>query len=155
MPTREFSMEKDFWFKSEKFPIEKGEDEETNPLCFGKSLAAWLCQKFSELGYETEVIPEDWGWCVMCESNGYLLWLGCGSMTTEELMENYSGSNPPKGSEVVWHVFSAIEIPFFDFKTLFQKWTGKINLDTPLKKLDSSLESVLKSEPAVVFCDEP
>ena len=148
-------MEKGFWFKSEIFPIEQGEDVETNPLCFGKSLASWLSEKFSEIGYKTEIIPEDWGWCVVCESKGYLLWLGCGCMATEELVENYNGDNPPKGSEVIWHVFSNIEVPFFNFKALCQKWTGKLDLDTPLKKLNSNLESVLKSESAVEFCDEP
>ena len=155
MPTRESAMENGYWFKSEKFLIENGEDEETNPLCFGKSLATWLASIFSYLGYETEVIPEDWGWCVMCESNGYLLWLGCGCMITEELIENYCKDAPQKGSEVVWHVFSTIEVPFFNFKALLKKWSGKLDLDSPLKQLNDHLESTLTSDPAVVFCEEP
>lgn len=144
-------MESRYWFRSDKFSIEKGEDEETNPLCFGKSLANWLSHKMSECGYQSEVIPEDWGWCVMCESNGYLLWLGCGCIISEE----YNEDDTPQGSEVVWHVFSHIEIPFFHYKTLLKKLSGKLVLDTQLDKLNQQLDAVLKSEPAIIFCDEP
>ena len=30
------------WFRSAQFEIEPGEEEETNPLCFGRQLANWL-----------------------------------------------------------------------------------------------------------------
>lgn len=155
MSTRESGMEKGFWFTSEIFPIEVGEDTETNPLCFGKSLAVWLEKKLLELGYTTEIIPEDWGWCVMCQSSEYLLWVGCSCIITEEQMQVYEGDNPPKGSEVVWHAFSSIEIPFFNLKSLFKKWTGRLDLDTPLETLNINLASILKSEAAIKFCDEP
>lgn len=148
-------MEQGYWFKSDIFTIEKGEDEETNPLCYGKSLAQWLSQKLSSFGYQTEVIPEDWGWCVICEANGYLLWVGCGIITTEELLEKYDENKPPNGSEVVWHAFPNIEVPIYNFKTLWAKWTGKLDLSGPLNKLNSQLETVLKEEPAVEFCEEP
>ncbi len=105
----------------------------------------------SEYGYQSEVIPEDWGWCVMCESNGYLLWLGCGCIVSEENNEDHT----PQGSEVVWHVFSHIEIPFYNFKTLLKKLSGKLVLARPLDKLNQQLDAVLKSEPAIIFCEEP
>ncbi|ALU42184.1 hypothetical protein [Pseudoalteromonas rubra] len=148
-------MDSGYWFKSTKFEIEKSEDEETNPGCYGKQLALWLSDEFTKLGYETDVIPEDWGWCVMCESNGYLLWLGCGSMQDEESLENYQEGKPPKGTEVVWHTFSVIEVPFFNFKVLIQKWFGKLDLKAPLMKIDSELQNVLSSEVKIELCEEP
>ena len=49
-----------FWFKSSLFDIEQGEDEETNPLCFGRQLSNWLRIKLREKGYDVEdVIAED------------------------------------------------------------------------------------------------
>lgn len=148
-------MKNGYWFKSEKFEIEKGEDEETNPYYYGKALANWLCQKFSDLGYDSEVVPEDWGWCVMCVYRQYLLWVGCGTMQSEELIEIYDAENPPKGSDVIWHVFTDIELPFFMFKSLFLKWTGKLDLKEPLEKLNNELAHILTSEPDIHFCEEP
>ena len=43
-----------YFFKSNLFEIEPGEDEETNPGCYGKQLSHWLKDKFSKLGYEVE-----------------------------------------------------------------------------------------------------
>lgn len=146
-------MVDNFYFKSNKFQIHKNEDEETNPGCYGKELGLWLCDKFSELGYEVEeLIAEDWGWCVMCSREEYLLWIGCGAMSDHE---NYDPDNLPNGSEVIWTSFPTIEIPFFYFKSLIKKWTGRLDLDTPLKKLKKELEALLDKEPEIKFCDEP
>ncbi|HAS6863621.1 TPA: hypothetical protein GRI37_23850 [Vibrio parahaemolyticus] len=148
-------MESGYWFKSTKFEIEKSEDEETNPGCYGKQLAYWLSDEFTQLGYQTDVIPEDWGWCVVCESNGYLLWLGCGSMQDEETLESYQKGKTLEGKEVVWHTFPTIEVPFFNFKAIINKWFGKLDLETPLKKLDKELQHILSSEAEVELCEEP
>jgi hypothetical protein len=148
-------LDSGYWFKSTKFEIEKCEDEETNPGCYGKQLAFWLSEEFTKLGYETDIIPEDWGWCVMCESNGYLLWIGCGSMQDEKHLVNYQEVNPPKGSEVVWHTFPVIEVPFFNVKTLIKKWVGKLDLKAPLTKIDSELQNLLSSEVKIELCEEP
>ena len=148
-------MAKGHWFKSDLFTIHKGEDEETNPGCYGKELAEWLCIKFSNLGYEAEVLPEDWGWLVICENDEYLLWVGCGAMGDEIRQEDYDPDNPPKGSDVTWHAFAVIEVPFFWFKSLLKKWTGKLDLDTPLKKLEKELEEILSKDPQITSCDEP
>ncbi|WP_394176953.1 hypothetical protein [Thalassotalea litorea] len=148
-------MESGYWFKSTLFEIEKHEDEDTNPGCYGKSLATWLSTEFAKLGYETEVIPEDWGWCVMCVYDDYLLWLGCGAMQSEESLENYEEGRPPKGSEVVWHVFPQLEVPFFKFSSLINKWLGKLDVETPLENLKNELDKVLRAENNIQFCDEP
>ena len=92
------------------------------------------------------------GYCVYGQ---YLLWVGCGTMQSEELIEIYDAENPPKGSDVIWHVFTDIELPFFMFKSLFLKWTGKLDLKEPLEKLDNELAHILTSEPDIHFCEEP
>ena len=43
-----------FWFTSSLFDIEQGEDEETNPLCFGRQLSNWLRIKLRAKGYDVE-----------------------------------------------------------------------------------------------------
>ena len=49
-------------FKSSKFEIEPGEDEEINPRMYGRQLARWLKQRLEEKGYSVEdIINEDWG----------------------------------------------------------------------------------------------
>lgn len=142
-------MESGYWFKSTLFEIENNEDEETNPGCYGKALASWLSDEFSKLGYETDIIPEDWGWCVMLKSDEYMLWLGCGSM-----QDDIEGQIP-KGSEVIWHTFPVIEVPFFNFKALLKKWFGKLDLQTPLNKLKGELRDTLLSTKQIEFCEEP
>lgn len=144
-------MKQGHWFTSEKFEIIKDEDLETNPGCYGKSLAIWLGDHLYELGYKTEVIPEDWGWCVLCHNPKFSLWVGCGVMQTEDFDPN----NPPSGSSVVWHVFPHIEVPIFMFKSKIQKLLGKLDTKTPLQKLSSELTQILESEPEVKFCAEP
>lgn len=149
-------MERGYWFKSDLFHIHKGEDEETNPGCYGKELGEWLCKKFKEKGYEAEeVIPEDWGWCVMCHRGEYLLWVGCWAMQSNEMIEHYDSESPPEDSEVVWHVFPHIEVPIFYFKSLFKKLTGKLNLNEPLAKLNKDLENILRLEKGIELCEEP
>jgi hypothetical protein len=72
-------------FRSELFVVEPGEDEQTNPLCFGKAFAHWLRDRFAERGYpDAAVVPEDFGWCVMLEREPFLLWVGCASELDDE-----------------------------------------------------------------------
>lgn len=65
------------WFRSTLFEIEPGEDEETNPLCFGRQLARWLRQALIAQGYFVEEpIPKDWGWCLAGRPTQAVLALG-------------------------------------------------------------------------------
>ena len=148
-------MEHSYWFTSELFEVEKGEDEETNPGCYGKSLANWLCSKLIVLGYDAEVIPEDWGWCIMCVYGDYLLWVGCGAVQTDELEELIEKEKTPLSSNIIWHSFTTIEIPFFMFKSHIRKWSGKLDIRSPLEKLNKDLDNIMQSEPRIVLCDEP
>jgi hypothetical protein len=66
------------WFRSTRFEIEPGEDDEINPGIYGKQLAEWLKARLEDHGYKVEpVINEDWGRCLMCSRKPFLLWVGC------------------------------------------------------------------------------
>lgn len=66
-------------FESNAFPVIEGEDEETNPGIFGRSLAEWLSSQLERRGVATSaVIPEDFGWCVPIAGPGKL-YVACSS----------------------------------------------------------------------------
>jgi len=49
-------------FKSDAFPVVRGEDEETNPGIFGKALVDWLAQALAAHGRAIDrTVPEDFG----------------------------------------------------------------------------------------------
>jgi len=96
-------------FTSSLFQIEPGEDQETNPGCYGRQLAIWLKQQLELRGYSVEpVFNEDWGRCLMCSRDPFLLWVGCGSVGEPGLI----GQASHEGL-VVWHCFVGAEVPFW------------------------------------------
>ncbi len=67
-------------FESSAFPAEPGEDAQTNPGIFGRSLARWLGERLREEGLDAgDVIAEDFGWCVPVESEPHRLHVACSS----------------------------------------------------------------------------
>ena len=146
-------MKQGYWFRSNLFQIHKGEDEETNPGCYGKELGKWLCKKLENLGYnKVELIPEDWGWCIMCSHSDYMLWVGCSSMQTDE---TYDSGKLLRTKNIVWHVFPVVEVPVSYFKSWVKKLLGKLDIDQPLNKLNNESLQILKSEPSIEMCEEP
>lgn len=141
-------------FRSKQFRIQHAEDEATNPGCFGKSLAEWLSGELDAVGYATEVLAEDWGWCVMCERGDYLLWVGCGNMVAEDILAS-SLENPPREEEIVWHAFAEIEVPFFLVRSKVRHWLGRLDTATPLARLEEALGRILRNNPAIDFCEPP
>jgi hypothetical protein len=136
-----------YWFKSTLFEIEPGEDAEVNPRRYGRQLAKWLKSKLEGVGYSVEeIIPEDWGWCVMCQREPYWLWVGCGNMDD---LEANADSPPPKKDDIIWHCFSTAEV--FFWKRLFKK----VDSAPALAKLDSHLREILSSERGIMLVDEP
>ncbi|MCU7885213.1 MAG: hypothetical protein KZQ82_13565 [Candidatus Thiodiazotropha sp. (ex Lucinoma annulata)] len=134
-----------FWFKSDLFEIEEGEEEETNPHCYGMQLSGWLRKQFISLGYEVEeVIPEDWGWCVMCARKPYSLWVGCGSVLNESNAE----SKPDK-NDIVWHCFVVAEVSFM------KKVFGNLNTEEGVKRLSKELEAILIEDSRIELVSEP
>ena len=136
-----------YWFRSTLFDLEPGEDSETNPGLYGRQLANWLRDRFRSLGYSVEdVIPEDFGWCVMCQRDPYMLWVGCVSVPDDE--DYGSDDCPPSKENVLWQVMAVAEVPFF--KRLF----GGIDANAGLAKLDSDLRRTLEREAGIVMVDE-
>jgi hypothetical protein len=78
---------------TDHFAVEPGEDAQTNPGIYGRAFAHWLAARLRERGEPVEeVIPEDFGWCVMLRRTPYRLWIACG---------NRDGSTTEWGAYVV------------------------------------------------------
>jgi len=131
-----------FWFRSDLFDAEPGEDEQTNPRRYGKKPAEWLRSRFTALGYDVEaVIPEDWGWCVMCQRDPYALWIGCGNLVDYEYARE--GDPPPPKKLLLWNVFATAEVPFFKylFRSRPDTAAGLEKLTDPASFLDTYISS--------------
>lgn len=67
-------------FRSRAFPRGVDEDDEVNPGCYGKSVAAWIKVELSARGVAMgRLLPEDWGWRVQVADSPFPTWIGCGS----------------------------------------------------------------------------
>jgi hypothetical protein len=136
-----------YWFKSSKFEIEPGEDEEINPRMYGRQLARWLKQRLEDKGYRVEaIINEDWGRCLMCSRDPFMLWVGCGNVTDHETAQ--PGDGPPAKDSVTWHCFATAEVSFW--KRLFRS----IETEPAVSKLDADLGDILRTEPEVSLVQE-
>jgi hypothetical protein len=132
------------WFKSGLFEVEPGEDKATNPGCFGKQLAHWLRARLIEKGHNVEdVIPEDWGWCVVCSRRPFMLWVGCGSV-----WDRQSQGSSHTASDVTWTCFVAAEQPWLT--RLFTRIDP-----TAVAKLFEEVEGILASEPQIQLTRQP
>ena len=137
-----------YWFKSSKFEIEPREDEDCNPGMYGRQLAIWLKGRLEQSGYVVEdIINEDWGRCLMCQRNPFMLWAGCGNVWDYDTAKPEDA--PPFKEAVTWHCFATAEVPF---------WTrifGKINTEPAVSKLYSVLGEILRAEPHITLVEEP
>ena len=137
-----------YWFTSTLFEIEPGEDEEINPRMYGRQLAVWLKAKLEERGYEIEpVITEDWGRCLMCSREPFMLWVGCGNVVDYDTAQR--GDAPPSNENVVWHCFSAAEVP------LLRRIFKRPDTSVALSKLDQDLRTILSQEPRISLVAQP
>lgn len=65
-------------FESAAFAVTPGEDEQTNPGIYGKSLALWLAEQLRSAGFSTgAIIAEDFGWCIPVDSKPHSLYVAC------------------------------------------------------------------------------
>ncbi len=137
-----------FYFKSDLFDIEPGEDDEINPRMYGRQLAIWLRSRLEQTGYEVEpVIAEDWGRCIMVSRYPFMLWAGCGNMM--EYTDVKENDPPPTKENIVWLCFVEAEVPLL--KRLF----NKPDTTPALNKLQAELASILSSEPRITLVEEP
>ena len=135
-----------YWFRSTRFEVEPGEDEEINPGIYGKQLAEWLKARLEERGYKVEpIIHEDWGRCLMCSRQPFLLWVGCANMTSLSA----SSDAPPSKEQLTWHCFATAEV--FFWKKLFRK----IETEPAVAKLHADLGVILAAEPSITLVPEP
>ena len=122
---------KGYWFKFPLFKVELGEDELTNPFCYGKQLSEWIKSKFLNLGYEVEeVIEESWGFCVMLQREPYSLWVGCGNVRSdfyETISQEKKQTFVPTEEQLHWYCFPAAEVSFWKkiFKKILRKSVGR------------------------------
>ncbi|MCL2309373.1 MAG: hypothetical protein FWC42_03730 [Proteobacteria bacterium] len=106
-----------------------GEEEETNPGCYGKALAQWLAERLIERGVSIEgVIPEDFGWVVMVSREPFMLWLGCGNTD---------------GSTTEWTVFPVAET------SILQRLFKRVNPAPEIEKLRTHLTELVPLIPGV------
>jgi len=65
-------------FECADFAVTAGEDHETNPGIFGKSLARWLAEQLHAAGFPAgAVFPEDFGWCIPVGPKPHALYVVC------------------------------------------------------------------------------
>lgn len=136
-----------YWFTSSLFKIEAGEDEEINPGRYGRQLAVWLKKRLEERGYSVEpIINEDWGRCLMCSRDPFMLWIGCGNMDAKP-----RGDVSREGT-IVWHCFAVAEVPFW--KRLLHPF-GRPDTVAALSRLQGNLASILTQSPDIKMVEEP
>jgi hypothetical protein len=136
-----------YWFTTQKFEIELDEDEEINPRMYGRQLAVWLKAQLENAGYVVEeIINEDWGRCLVCARDPFMLWVGCGSRADYDTA--HPGDPPPNHAEVVWHCFATAEVSFL--KRLFRK----IDTAPAVTKLHTDLGRILQAEPAITLVED-
>lgn len=144
-------------FRSDLFLIDPREDEETNPFCYGKSLAEWLRKKFEELGYLPEpVIAEDWGWCVMLAREPFMLWVGCGCDRSEfydKVTPEDKAAFAPDGRSVTWSCIVGTDAPIWT-AFFWKKLIGQASTQEQAQVVASQLRTILQSEPGIHSLNE-
>lgn len=136
-----------FWFRATLFEIEPGEDNETNPRCYGKQLAKWLRQKLVEKGYAVEEVgPEDWGWYFYCAQKPFTLWVRCASVCDYKFRP---ADPPPRGKDVTWTCIVDADPPFL--ARLFRRMGPTSAVET----LSSEVGAILRAEQTIVLTARP
>ena len=145
-----------FRFRSELFEVEPGEDERTNPGCYGKALAHWLRDRFAERGYpQAAVVPEDFGWCVMLEREPFLLWVGCSAETEDDDADpaddggaQAGAPDVPAAGEVTWLCFVAAETPVWT-SAFWKRLAGRLDPQARAAEVEAELAALLAAEPGI------
>jgi hypothetical protein len=65
-------------FECTDFALMPGEEQETNPGIFGKSLARWLAEQLHGAGFPAgAVFAEDYGWCIPIGAKPRIVYVVC------------------------------------------------------------------------------
>jgi len=147
-----------FWFRSKMFEVSLGEDEESNPFCYGRELGNWLAAQFAERGYSPEpVFAKDWGWCVMLSRENGLLWIACGndrSQFYDRVTPEQHATFVPEAGSFAWTAFVGTDQPGWSLR--FGKRKAAIErLSVAAEAAHAVLSSVLKAESGITLVAEP
>ena len=111
------------------FPIQPGEDVETNPGVFGRALADYLVAQIRGRGVGVvSVIPEDFGYCIMLERSELRLWIGCGNRV---------------GSTDEWIAFAVAEGGFLG------RFVGNVHPAVEVERISEMLGEIMRAAPGV------
>jgi|SRR5882757_4724738 len=136
-----------YWFTSSLFQIEPGEDAEINPGRYGRQLAIWLKKQLGQRGYSVEpILNEDWGRCLMCSRDPFMLWVGCGNVADPERLGTHR-----QDRSVVWHCFVVAEVPWW--RRLFS--FSRPDTAAAVAKLDQDLAAILTGASEINIVEEP
>jgi hypothetical protein len=115
--------------RTSAFPIERGEDADTNPGVFGRSLANYVAAQMRARGWHVEgIIPGDFGYSVMLARKPLMLWIACGNRneSTDE-----------------WVAFAVAE------GGVLKRALGKVNPPAEVDRVSDALGEIMKSAPGV------
>ena len=116
-------------FTSDFFKPVPGEEEQTNPGCYGQALANWLADRLHERGVSVEgVIPEDFGWVVMISRKPFLLWLAGGNTD---------------GSTTEWTVYPVAEL------SVLQRLLKRVDPASEIERLSAHLAELVPLVPGI------
>ena len=131
-------LDSGFWFHSNLFVIGPGEDADTHPGIHGRALAFWLQQRLAALGYAVEPpVAEDWGWCVVCQRQPVLAWIGCGGQADAD-------DAVPAPTDIDWHCFVEVERVPWRLRSV-----RRDEIDALKRRLQADLQAVLAAEPRI------
>jgi hypothetical protein len=117
-------------FETDFFQPLPGEEEKTNPGCYGQALALWLRDQLVSRGVSVEeVLPEDFGWVVLVARHPFLRWLGCGNTD---------------GSTTEWIIFPQAE------RSLRQRIFGGPDPSVAVQELWSHLQVLVPTIPGLL-----
>jgi hypothetical protein len=146
-----------FLFHSDLFEVDPLEDEETNPFCYGRSLATWIRSRFIELGYEVEpIIPEDWGWCVVLRRDPFKLWIGCGcdrSAFYAKVTPEEKNSYAPAAQEVAWSCLVGTDVPIWT-SFFWKRLRRRASTEVQVRVAVDQLRELLLREPRIKMSGE-
>ena len=135
-----------YYFKSSEIKIIDGEDEETNPMRFGKPFAEWLSSGLNSVGFKTKTFPEDWGWRIDCLDEPCPIWIGCGNV---DKVDHNNEFRVPTNDTVIWHCFIEADIPFF------KRWFNRVDPTESKDKVAVALANLFDSAEHIQEVSEP
>lgn len=114
-------------FECKDFIVTPGEDRESNPGVFGKSLAQWLAAQLHAEGFPVgTVFAEDYGWCIPVGAKPHALYVVCAG-----------------NGDARWQVFAFTE------RGILARLFGKDSSAASLAEVFAGVRRCLESAPSV------